>query len=297
MKADQLRTYDGAVAIVTGAASGIGLALSKALVGRGATVVLADRQGQRAEEFAAGLRAAGGKASAAEVNVVDAAAVGRLVDETARAQGRLDYLFNNAGIAVLGAARDYQLEDWNSVIDVNLRGVANGIYAAYPIMLRQGFGHIVNTASVCGLLPSPWNVSYAASKFGIVGLSISLRVEAAAAGVRISALCPGTVRTALMEDCGKYGKLLYPVSAERQRAFWDRANPMEPDEFARQALADVAKNKAIIIVPRWWRVIWWLNRLSPSLGRRLAGAELGRMKAALEEPPPHVREEDWLKAT
>jgi NAD(P)-dependent dehydrogenase (short-subunit alcohol dehydrogenase family) len=282
MKNDQLRTYQGAVAIVTGAASGIGYGLSKALVERGAHVVLADRQGERAEELAAALRHAGGQASAAEVNVVDAEEVRRVVEHTAADFGRLDYLFNNAGISIGGEARHYQLDDWNLVFDVNLRGVAHGVQAAYPIMLRQGFGHIINTASVCGLLPSPWCVSYAASKFGVLGLSVSLRVEAAAAGVRISALCPGTVRTAMLEDYGKFGKLLQPVPLDRQQAFWNRLSPMEPDEFARQTLRAVARNRAIIVIPRWWRVIWWLNRLSPALGQRMARSELARTKAGME---------------
>jgi NAD(P)-dependent dehydrogenase (short-subunit alcohol dehydrogenase family) len=279
---DKLRTYDGAVAIVTGAASGIGYGLSKALVQRGATVVLADRQGDRAEEIALSLRQTGGKATAAELNVVDYEAVRRVVEHTANQYGRLDYLFNNAGISIGGEAKLYELEDWNLVFDVNLRGVAHGVQAAYPLMVRQGFGHIVNTASVCGLLPSPWCVSYATSKFGVLGLSVSLRVEAAAAGVRISAICPGTVRTAMLEDYGKFGKLIQPVSLERQQKFWSRMNPMEPDEFARQALAAVAKNRSIIIIPRWWRVIWWLNRLSPALGLRMARSELARTKASLE---------------
>jgi short-subunit dehydrogenase len=170
------------------------------------------------------------------------------------------------------------------VFDVNLRGVANGVQAAYPLMVRQGFGHIVNTASVCGFLPSPWCVSYAASKFGVLGLSLSLRVEAAEHGVRVSALCPGTVRTALLEDYGKFGKLIQPVSLDRQQKFWAKLNPMEPDEFARQTLKAVAKNRSVIVIPRWWRVIWWLNRLSPALGLRMARGELRRTKAALESP-------------
>ncbi len=282
MKTNQLRTYEGAVAVVTGAASGIGYALSRALAERGATVVLADRQGERVEELASVLRQAGHKTAATELNVVDAGAVDRLIKQTAAAHGRLDYVFNNAGISIGGEVRHYQLDDWNQVFDVNLRGVAHGVQAAYPVMVEQGFGHIVNTASVCGLLPSPWCVSYAASKFGVLGLSISLRVEAAAAGVRVTALCPGTVRTAMLEDYGRFGKLLQPVPLERQRAFWNRLKPMEPEQFAKEALRAVARNRAIIVIPRWWRVIWWLNRFSPALGQRLAKGELKRTKAGME---------------
>ncbi len=282
MNTNQLRTYDGAVAIVTGAASGIGYGLARALAERGATVVLADRQEARAEELAGALRQQGRQATGAALNVVDHDAFREVVEETARRYGRIDYLFNNAGISIGGEVTRYSIDDWNMVFDVNLRGVANGVQAVYPRMVQQGFGHIVNTASVCGLLPSPWCVSYAASKYGVLGLSLSLRVEAAEHGVRVSALCPGTVRTALLEDYGKFGKLLQPVSRERQQKFWEKLSPMEPDEFARQTLKAVAKNRSIIVIPRWWRVIWWLNRLSPALGQRLARGELKRTKDSLE---------------
>jgi short-subunit dehydrogenase len=103
----------------------------------------------------------------------------------------------------------------------------------------------------------------------VVGLSLALRVEAAQAGVRVSVLCPGVVRTPILENGGKYGKLLQPVPAERQRAFWQRLRPMDPGKFAEKVLHAVARNRAIIIVPWWWKVVWWLNRLSPAVGQYL----------------------------
>jgi NAD(P)-dependent dehydrogenase (short-subunit alcohol dehydrogenase family) len=285
--ANTLRIFGGAVAIITGGASGIGRALSEALARRGAHVVLADVQIEAATTLAAAIRAAGGRATAAEVDVSDFEAVNRLVQETVRVHGRLDYLFNNAGIGIGGEARHYHIQDWYRVFDVNLRGVANGVQAAYPLMLRQGFGHIVNTASMAGLVPSPWVVSYSAAKHAVVGLSLALRVEAAAAGVRVSVLCPGVVRTPILEGGGKYGKLLQPVSAERQRAYWERLGPMDPGKFAHQALRAVARNRPIIIVPGWWKVFWWLNRLSPWLGECLARKHLADTKKALEEVANH----------
>jgi NAD(P)-dependent dehydrogenase (short-subunit alcohol dehydrogenase family) len=179
-----LRTYRDAVAVVTGGASGIGLALAEELSRRGAEVVVTDLQAELAEEVAAGIRARGGKATADFLDVTDFAAVQRLVEATAEARGRIDYLFNNAGIAVLGEVAHYQIEDWTRVLDVNLRGVVHGVQAVYPILLRQGFGHIVNTASIAGLLPLGGLLSYSTSKHAVVGLSTSLRIEAAAAGVR-----------------------------------------------------------------------------------------------------------------
>jgi len=149
-------------------------------------------------------------------------------------------------------------------------------------MLRQGFGHLVNTASMAGLMPAPWSVSYAATKHAVVGLSTSLRIEAAPAGVRVSVLCPGVIQTPILEDAGKYGKLLIPVSHKTQRRYWERLRPMPADRFAIRVLRGVAKNKAIIIVPSWWKAFWWLNRLSPSLGLYMGRRFLEAAKRRME---------------
>ena len=264
-----LRIFDGAVAIMTGGASGIGRALSEALGRRGASVVLADRQVVLAQEVAAGIQERGGQASAVELDVTDFAAVDQLVRATAQDQGRLDYMFNNAGIAIGGEVRLCQIEDWDSVLNVNLHGVVNGVQAAYPIMLSQGCGHIVNTASMAGLLPMPAAVSYATTKHAVVGLSKSLRVEAASYGVRVSVLCPGFIRTPILHG-GKYGKNLQPVPPEVQEKFIRQYRPMDPALFAEKVLDALARNKALIIVPGWWRLFWWLSRLSPALELSLA---------------------------
>jgi NAD(P)-dependent dehydrogenase (short-subunit alcohol dehydrogenase family) len=263
---NSLRAFAGAVAIVTGGASGIGRALAEALARRGATVVIFDLQGDLADEVAAGIRSAGGQATARLVDVRDFQAIEQLVQDTWKEHGRLDYLFNNAGIGIAGPIKEFELDDWYRIIDVNVRGVVNGVHAAYPLMLRQGFGHIVNTASMAGLMPAPGTTSYAASKFAVVGLSTSLRCEAAATGVRVSVLCPGVIRTPILDAGGKYGKLLLPASPEDQRRHWERLRPMAPERFAEEALHAVKQNRSIIILPSWWKLLWWLNRLSPSLG-------------------------------
>ena len=264
-----LRIFDGSVAIITGGASGIGRALSEALGRRGASVVLADRQVTLAQEVADGIQERGGQASAVELDVTDFAAVDQFVQATVQAQGRLDYMFNNAGIAIGGEVRVCQIEDWDSVLNVNLHGVVNGVQAAYPIMLSQGYGHIVNTASMAGLLPMPAAVSYATTKHAVVGLSKSLRVEAALYGIRVSVLCPGFIRTPILHG-GKYGKNLQPMPPEVQEKFIRQYRPMDPAVFAEKVLDALARNKALIIVPGWWRLFWWLSRLSPALEFSLA---------------------------
>jgi short-subunit dehydrogenase len=187
----------------------------------------------------------------------------------------------------MGETRLYELEDWCRVVDVNLRGVVHGVQAAYPIMLRQGFGHLVNTASFAGLFPYPLVVGYCATKHAVVGLSTSLRVEAAAAGVRVSVLCPGPVRTPALLDGGKYGKFLQSIPTETLKAMVDRQHPISAEQFAQRALRAVAKNRAIIVIPSWWKLVWWLYRLSPSLGLYLGRKGLALARRSLEGLPPN----------
>jgi short-subunit dehydrogenase len=282
MKLNQtIRTFEGATAIVTGAASGIGRGLAEELAKRGCEVVLADRQIELAREVASKICASGAKARALKVDVTDFMAVEQLVQKTVERTGRLDYMFNNAGIGIGGNVNHYGIEDWNQMLDVNLRGVINGVQAAHRVMVNQGFGHIVNTASMAGLTPSPGGVAYATAKHAVVGLSNSLRAEAAWMGVRVSVLCPGFVRTAILEGGGKYGKMLIDLSPDQHRQMLEmieKFKPMSPNVFAKKALNSVAKNKAIIIVPAWWKLIWWMNRLIPSVGIHLVGKSFQKMQ-------------------
>ena len=276
-----IRIFDGATAIVTGGASGIGRALAEELAKRGSEVVLADLQIELAEEVASKIHVSGGKAKAVKIDVTNFPAMEQLVQETVKRTGRLDYMFNNAGIAIGGNVNNYGIEDWNQIVDVNLRGVINGIQAAYKIMMEQGFGHIINTASMAGLMSSPGAVAYATTKHAVVGLSKSMRAEAAQIGVRISVLCPGVVRTPILEGGGKYGKMLIDIPPEQLRRMWERLRPMSPNIFAEKVLNSVAKNKAIIIVPSWWKLFWWINRLSPSLGIFLAQKRFQKVQKEL----------------
>jgi NAD(P)-dependent dehydrogenase (short-subunit alcohol dehydrogenase family) len=268
-RAGELRVFSGAVAIVTGGASGIGRALGEALAERGCEVVLADLEGALVEDAASTIRAHGFKATAARVDVTDFAAVGRVVDETVSRCGRLDYMFNNAGILISGEVLAHSIEDWQRIIEVNLNGVINGVQAAYPLFVRQGFGYIVNTASMRGFLPVPFSASYGATKAAVVSLSKSLRAEAASAGVRVSVLCPGVIRTPLLLG-GRYGRILQPELEKKQRLKWERSRPMDPARFAQSTLRQIARNKPIIIIPSWCKVIWWLERFSPRLSIVLA---------------------------
>lgn len=276
---ETLRTYDGAVALITGGASGIGRALAGELARRGATPILADRQLDLAQEVAAQI----GNAEAVPLDVRDGEAFLETVKKAHTEHGRLDYFFNNAGLAVSGEAELNSLDDWYRVLDVNLRGVVHGIHAVYPIMLQQGFGHIVNTASMAGLLPMPGAASYGATKHAVVGLSKALRVEGAARGVRVSALCPGFIRTPILNEGGHFGKSLDKDPDRIRETIEKEFRVMEPDAFAVQALAEIARNPAMIIVPKRWRLLWWLARLAPNLVLKQSQKRYDDLRRTLEE--------------
>lgn len=255
-------------AIITGGASGIGRALAKELAGRGVHVVIADRQAELARDVAAEIRERGGSARAHELDVRDAEQVREVVEATFDETGRLDYLFNNAGIGVAAEMCDYDLADWDDVIDVNLRGVAYGIHAAYPRMIDQGFGHIINTASVAGFVPTPIQGSYTATKHAVVGLSKTLRIEARKYGVRVSALCPGAIRTPILEG-GRYGRVKIGLDPAELAARIERLRPMEPALLAPRVLRAVERNRAVIIEPWSWRLLCYIERISPWLNAKL----------------------------
>jgi NAD(P)-dependent dehydrogenase (short-subunit alcohol dehydrogenase family) len=292
-----METWQGKSAFITGAASGIGRALAKALVARGVTVCVSDIDGAGAKRVA---DECGTGATSGALDVCDAAAVRAAVGEFAGKRGRLDYLFNNAGIGMGGEVHEIPLEAWHRVVDVNIWGVVHGVQAAYPLMRAQGFGHIVNTASMAGLGPAPLLTPYALTKHAVVGLSASLRVEAAPFGVRVSAVCPGLIETPILAtqlppDVGSPWWL-----PDVRRYLTKVSGPAYPvDRMAAQTLDGVARNQKFIVVPRRARIGWLLGRLFPSLPdvalapavafeRADRAAHTGAASASIQDEPAGV---------
>ena len=281
-----LRTYKDAVAIITGGASGIGKALAFELACQGAqAIVILDRQVDVALlEVVPFLRILGAKeAHAFEVDVRNYDDVERCIKETKETFGRIDYLFNNAGLIVSATVEKMDHEDFDYVLDVNVRGVANGVHAVYPIMKEQGFGHIINTSSVAGLVPLGENcAAYGTSKYAVTGMSLNLRIEGARHGIRVSALCPGVIDTPILVKGGKFGKDLTGHSPEKIKEMIAKFRPMDADKFAKDVLKLVAKNKPIIIVPGFpWKLWCSINRLFPQLGLYLARKQSEKMSLKL----------------
>ena len=272
------RDLEGKVAIITGGASGIGKALAQEMAARGCHLVLADVDAETLEQTSVDLRAEGRQVEALTVDVREAAQVQELVEGAYRHLGRVDYLFNNAGINLCAELRDTSLEDWNWIIDVNLRGVVHGVHAAYPIMREQGFGHIVNTASAAALIPAAAEGAYAATKHAVLGLSEALRIEAESFGVNVSVVCPGLVDTPILETT-KYVKLapdaITNASPEK---------PMDPRQAARVILRGVERNRFYIVFSATLRTLWPLHRLAPDASLWLGRTAIARFRRSRREP-------------
>ncbi|WP_439032260.1 SDR family NAD(P)-dependent oxidoreductase [Gordonia terrae] len=267
----------GKTAIVTGGGSGIGAALTRALVAGGADVTCADIDLAAAERVAAALAGGLGDVRAVHLDVTDAAAVASLVDSVVTRSGRLDLMFNNAGITWGGPTEMLSLDQWNAIIDVNIRGVVHGVAAAYPVMIGQRSGHIVNTASMAGLVAAGLITSYVMTKHAVVGMSLALRTEAAGHGVKVTAVCPSAVETPILDKGsvgGFVGRRYYLASQGSTKAY-------DADRLAQDTLAAIAANRPLLVVPRRSRISWRMQRLAPGLTNRLAAQFIARQRAEL----------------
>jgi len=247
------------IAIVTGGGSGIGRGISQELASRGARVVVADINVAGAKETVSAIKAGGGSAKAVRLDVRVPDEVRSVVESTAAAFGRLDYMFNNAGIGLSGNFEDLKLNHWKQIVDVNLWGVIHGCMYAYKVMLKQGSGHIVNTASLAGLVPSS-GAPYPTTKFGVVGLTLSLRIEAALHGIKASVVCPGFIKTPIFDTSVDISNTL---TEEEKKEFLAKFKMAGPEECARAVMKGIEKNRAVIPVTSLAWTVWRLNRMFP----------------------------------
>jgi NAD(P)-dependent dehydrogenase (short-subunit alcohol dehydrogenase family) len=238
-------TLNGKITLVTGGGSGIGRAGSLAFAAAGASVMVVDINGEAAAATAAMIRADGGQADATAADVSRSDQVQAYVAATLARFGRIDCFFNNAGIeGVVAPIVDYPEEMFDRVLAVNVRGVFLGLKYVLPVMIRQGAGSVVNTASVAGVVGAPGTSAYSASKHAIVGLTRSAAGEVGRAGVRVNAVCPSAIQTRMVDSLTQ---MLNPENPEAVRAQFVARNPTgrfgQPEEVAQVAaylLSDAA---------------------------------------------------------
>ena len=252
--------FKNKVAIVTGGGSGIGKALCERLARLGATVVLSDISPESADKTVDGINAMGGKAAGYALDVTDFNAFDEHVSEVVASYGQLDFIFNNAGIAISAEFRDMELDHWQKVIDVNLNGVFHGSLLAYKQMVKQGFGHIINLSSVEGMVPFPTTGSYVASKYAVLGLSQTMWVEGRHLGVKVSAVCPGFIKTPIFDVSE-----MVNINREKIMSQYETFQKLgiTPEKCAKVILKGVARNKPIIPVTGLAHIIWRIARLAP----------------------------------
>jgi NADP-dependent 3-hydroxy acid dehydrogenase YdfG len=216
----------GKVIVITGASSGLGEASARLLSSQGARVVLGARRKDRIQALADELIRGGGKAIAVTTDVTDCDQVKKLVDAAAQSYGRIDVMINNAGLMPQALLEQLQIDEWDRMIDVNIKGVLYGIAAALPHMKEQKAGHFINVSSVAGHKVGPGFAVYAATKYAVRALSEGLRQEVKPYNIRTTVISPGAVSTELPNS------ITDPVAAEKVRKFYaDAAIPA--DAFAR----------------------------------------------------------------
>jgi NAD(P)-dependent dehydrogenase (short-subunit alcohol dehydrogenase family) len=199
------------VAVVSGAGSGIGRAAALSLAARGARVMVSDLVVDRAESVAAEIVAAGGSAIAQECNVAEISALERVRERTLTEFGQVDIVMNNVGVIALGPPETLPLQEWERVIDVNLLSIVRSNLTFLPLLLAQGRGHIVNTASASGLLAYGYDrLPYVATKHAVVGLTESLAFYLRPRGIGVTCLCPSGVITNIVEQMTSFGEPITP---------------------------------------------------------------------------------------
>ena len=254
-----MRELNGKVAVVTGGGSGIGRAMALAFADEGMDVAIGDIEAGPAEAVAGEVRAKGRRAIAVVCDVTDLDSVRALAAAAKAELGAYHVVCNNAGVISGGPTPEMSAADWEWVLDVDLNGVVNGVLAFLPGLVEQGEGHIVNTASIAGLVPvaAPGVINYTAAKYGVVGITETLYDELAPLGIGASALCPGVVNTRISQSARNRPEsaggpvtdpgppLELPPGIEMPRIIG--ANVREPEEMAAHVVEGV-KNDHLYIV-------------------------------------------------
>ncbi|MGC5051775.1 SDR family NAD(P)-dependent oxidoreductase [Micromonospora sp. DT48] len=279
-------TVTGGVAVVTGAAGGIGAALAHALARRGAELVLLDRDADGLATVAAAIRAEhpDRQVWTHQVDLADAAATGALADRIVARHPRIRLLVNNAGVALGGRFDEVTLAEFGWVVDVNFRAVAQLTHALLPALRAEPGAHLVTISSLFGLIAPPGQVAYAASKFAVRGFTEALRHELAVDGIGVTCVHPGGVRTGIARDA-RVGSGVDRAEYEAGRQRFERLLTIDPAVAAETILRGVTRRRGRVLVGWSARLLDLLARIAPTGHGRLLAAAVNRADARRARTP------------
>jgi hypothetical protein len=267
--------FAGKIVLVTGAASGLGRGIALAFARAGSDLVLVDIDEEGLRETAAMVEGAGSRALTRRVDVSRREEMEGLAGEVLSSWGRVDILVNNAGVGVGGELEAIPIEDIEWIVGINLMGEIYGTRLFLPQMIERGEGHIVNVASLSGLVLLPFHIAYTTTKFGLTGFSTALWAEVRRHGIGVTLVCPGAVKTNISEHTRMHSKSQgQQDSAERfERLLQERG--MDPEEAGRRVLEAVAAGKFLLLLGFESYLLYYLTRLFPSLMRRVVSILTG----------------------
>ncbi len=252
--------FNSKTAVITGAASGLGAGIAQKLVVLGARVALIDIDKMRLEEFVN--KNADHKEGILSLtcDVTNAEKVRGCFERIHNHFGSIDFLFSNAGIGGTLPFKDANNEQWDKIIDLNIKGVINGISTVYPLMKKQQSGYILNTSSIAGIIPFRGQSLYNTTKYAITGLTLSLVKEFEADNINLSVICPGNVKTRIF-----YKPIVGEEAREEEvRIPWDA---ISVDRAVKDIFEGLRKRKPVIITPKWLKIYYWLYKLTGRLPR------------------------------
>lgn len=249
--------FQDKVIIITGGGSGLGRALAIRMARFAARIHILDIHRNHAIETKDQIAKMDGMASYHQVDVTDYNQLSEIFDHILRKEGRIDILINNAGMSITGEVQDLKLDHWRKSVELNLMGSVHGITVVYPLMVKQGFGQIVIISSMAGLAPIPLIVPYVTSKYALVGLSRSLRLEGESLGIKVNTVCPGRLDTALLDSSEILG-----VNREQ----FLKKVPFRAVSLSKAVqiiMKGIISNRSMILFPAYVRWLWWAERYMP----------------------------------
>src|SRR4051794_22072519 len=255
------RTVTGKRVLITGAASGIGRATAMASARKGAELFLTDINDEPLQAVAAEIAADGGTVSYARaLDVADHAAVAAMADEILSEHGSVDIVMNVAGISIWGTVETLSHEQWRRIVDIDLMGPIHVIESFVPAMIAAGRGgHVVNVSSAAGLFGLPWHAAYSAAKFGLRGVSEVLRFDLRRHGIGVSLVCPGGVRTPLVETVEIVGVDPASPRIRRLKARFEK-RAVSPEHVAEKILEGIERNRYLVFTSRDIQLGHWVQR-------------------------------------